>query len=140
MENPSKDCLGSTASYISSKSVAVVPLSCQIQSQNVISISLLRLNCNKMESTAALCSSFLRISDQSPTICKANSQSPASGQGVHACCQTADVIYWPSPRLRFPLLELGFFRTEVREHVNKINPCGTHALLFDYNASPVTVM
>lgn len=89
--NPSKDCLDSTASYISSKSV--VHFYCQIQSLNVISISLLRLNCNKMETTAALCSSFLGISDQSPTIRKAKSQSPASGQGVHACCQTADDNY-----------------------------------------------
>lgn len=127
--NPSNNRLGSIASYISSKSVAVVPFSCQIQSLNVTSVSLLRLNCNKMESTAALCNSFSRISDQSATIRKANSQSEASGRGVHACCQTADVNYWHSPPLLFPLLKLGFFRREVREYVNKMTPYGTQTFL-----------
>lgn len=118
--NPSEDHWGSTGSYISSKFVAVVPFSCQIQSQNVISISLLRLNCNKMESTAALCSSFLRISDQSPTIRRANSQPPASGQGVHACCQTADVNYWPSPPPPLPFVGARVF-PERSERIRKQN-------------------
>lgn len=98
-------------------------------SQITISVSLLRLNCNKMESTAALCSSFLHSSDQSPTIRRANSQPAASGRGVHACCQTADVNYWPHLRPLFPLLALGFFRREVKEYVNK-SPFMKHTACF----------
>lgn len=94
-------------------------------------IPLLRLNCNKMESTAALCSSFLRRSDQSLNGRKTNSQSLARSQGVYACCQTDDVNYWPyPPPPAFPFVGARVFPESWEKTVNKITPKWTRRTAF----------
>lgn len=128
--NPSKDCLGSTASCISYKSVAVVPFSCQLS----LRMSYLppfsvwiATKWNLQQSYVAHSLAVLTNHRQAakPT---ANHQRAAKAFTLVARLMTS--ITGPPLLLRFPLLELGFFRREVTKYRKQNDPIWTRRLAF----------
>lgn len=101
--NPLADSVGSTASYISPQIRLLSSLrGVKSGREDATSLSRLRLICNKMESTAEICSSFLPRSDQSGAEYVANGQSPKrQPDAFTAVARLVTSITDPPPLLPF---------------------------------------